>query len=199
MPGKLIFCGNLCSGYDRAGRLGLLSADTAAQPAGMERLHGTGAGKRDGPSAPPGAHGSLFLHEGFKLYRLGAMALVLLVLAAGSVRMATGIPDREGDPDQRAYTYYLERIQGLYTKETQNLLRKEEAVMALQDEEAKEMERGYQDGTIGKEEYAEWGDERMRMIQARGEEYGSGIGAGASDCTDDSGDRGGGKVWDLPM
>lgn len=39
----------------------------------------------------PGAHGSLFLHEGFKLYRLGGMLIVLLMLAVGSVRMADGI------------------------------------------------------------------------------------------------------------
>lgn len=167
MPGKLIFAG-ICAvvttvlaawGFCRRTQQRSLPGWNACMEQvqkGMARL------------PRPGAHGSLFLHEGFKLYRLGAMALVLLVLAAGSVRMAAGIPDREGDPEQRAYTYYLERIQGLYTKETQNLLRKEEAVMALQDEEAKEMERGYQDGTIGKEEYAEWGDERMRMIQARG-------------------------------
>ena len=116
----------------------------------------------------PGAHGSLFLHEGFKLYRLGGMLIVLLVLTVGSVRMADGIPNYEGDKDQRAYTYYLEQIHGAYTQETQELLRNEEAVMAFQDEEALAMEQGHLDGSVSEEEYAEWGDYRIRLLAARG-------------------------------
>lgn len=40
--------------------------------------------------------------------------------------------------------------------------------MAFQDEEALAMEQGHLDGSVSEEEYAEWGDYRIRLLAARG-------------------------------
>lgn len=40
--------------------------------------------------------------------------------------------------------------------------------MAFQDEEALAMEQGHLDGSVSEEEYAEWGDYRIRLINTRG-------------------------------
>ena len=167
MPGKLIF-GGIC--LIAASLVSVWGFCRRTQRKNLPLWNTCMAKVRNGIARipRPGAHGSLFLHEGFKLYRLGGMLIVLLMLAVGSVRMADGIPNYEGDKDQRAYTYYLEQIHGAYTQETQELLRNEEAVMAFQDEEALTMEQGHLDGSVSEEEYAEWSGYRIRLINTRG-------------------------------
>lgn len=111
---------------------------------------------------------NLFFHEGYKLYWLGGMLLTLLILSAGSIHLADGIPQQSGGMERRAYIYYLERIKGPYIQETEDFLRDEEDVMAMRDEEALAMEQGYASGSVSEQEYTEWSEQRQRLIQARG-------------------------------
>lgn len=90
MPGKLIF-GGIC--LIAASLVSVWGFCRRTQRRSLPFWNTCMAKVRNGIARipRPGAHGSLFLHEGFKLYRLGGMLIVLLVLTVGSVRMADGI------------------------------------------------------------------------------------------------------------
>lgn len=90
MPGKLIF-GGIC--LIAASLVSVWGFCRRTQRRSLPLWNTCMAKVRNGIARipRPGAHGSLFLHEGFKLYRLGGMLIVLLMLAVGSVRMADGI------------------------------------------------------------------------------------------------------------
>lgn len=114
-----------------------------------------------------GAHKNLFFHEGYKLYRLGGMALALAAAVAASLWMADGAAVMQGGNMRRAYSYYMEQLQGVYTEEKAEFLEREEAVFQRVDPEALQMEGGYQKGTLSEEEYLEWTDRREHMIMVR--------------------------------
>lgn len=114
-----------------------------------------------------GSHVSIFLHEGYKLYRLGGMAVVLLLFAALSAWSAQGIPPYRGNTDQQVYRYYVEQLQGRYTEESRRLLREEELVHRMQDKEALAMAAGLEDGSVSEEEYEEWLSFRQLLIETR--------------------------------
>ncbi|MBQ8637605.1 MAG: hypothetical protein IJ468_00385 [Lachnospiraceae bacterium] len=116
----------------------------------------------------PWANGtSLICHEGYNLYRLGGMWLMLLLVLGVSMTMAEGIPDYSGSRDVQVYQKYILQIQGIYTEETEQFLRSEELVMRLEDPEAVQMKQELAAGSVTQDDYDQWMEKREVQIRLR--------------------------------
>lgn len=119
----------------------------------------------------PGKHSRLLVHESYKFFVLSGMALFLILLGAASVKMATGIPDYSLNQKGEAYRYYVGLLEGKYTDETSELLRREELILDMEDDEARSMQEDLEAGTITQKEYDKWYEGRRALIQVRSEGF----------------------------
>ena len=77
-------------------------------------------------------HRGLFWHEGYKLYKLGAMAVVIILLLFFNIRLLPDIESHKGNTDQQVYQYYIEKLSGAYTQESRDYLQQEQQLLNME-------------------------------------------------------------------
>ena len=118
-----------------------------------------------------GCHASLFFHEGYKLYIISGMALMMALPVCHGVNSSKGISDYRGSERIQAYRYYIGRLQGEYTEKTAAYLAEEEKALCFQDEEALAVQAARDEGSLSEADYREWVTRREAMAASREEAF----------------------------
>ena len=112
-------------------------------------------------------HRGLFWHEGYKLYKLGAMAVVIILLLFFNIRLLPDIESHKGNTDQQVYQYYIEKLSGAYTQESRDYLQQEQQLLNMEDEEAVQKRQQYEQGELSEDEYEKWQMYRQLLSDTR--------------------------------